>query len=162
MSLEQPISFTLNGVRRNAQVGVGTSALELLRDTMGLTGTKYGCGEGECGACTIRVDGLSAASCLMFAVELDGRSVTTVEGLVATPVGEALRQAFVAHGAVQCGFCTPGMMVQAAQLLERQPQPAADAVKTALEGNLCRCTGYQKIVEAVIDAGKALSGEGTR
>ena len=162
MSLTTEIRFTLNGVQQKAHAEVGQSALSLLREGLGLTGTKYGCGEGECGACTILVDGQSLNSCLMFAVDLDGREVTTVEGLAAARRGQVLRDAFVKHGAVQCGFCTPGMMVQASQLLERQPTPDAHAVKLAIEGNLCRCTGYQKIVEAIVDAGQALAREGVR
>ena len=152
MSLQVEIAFTLNGVPRRASVDPAMSALVMLREVCSLTGTKYGCGEGECGACTIRVDGRSVASCLMFAVDCDGREITTIEGMSADPVGQALQRAFVAHGAVQCGFCTPGMVMQAAALLERDPAPDADAAKRAIEGNLCRCTGYQKIVDAVVEA----------
>ena len=162
MSLDTEIRFTLNGVQQKATVDVGMSALAALRDVVGLTGTKYGCGEGECGACTILVDGQSLNSCLMFAVDLDGREVTTVEGLAAARRGQALRDAFVKYGAVQCGFCTPGMMVQATQLLERNPRPDAQTVKLAIEGNLCRCTGYQKIVEAIVEAGEVLAKETVR
>ncbi|MBL8318765.1 MAG: (2Fe-2S)-binding protein [Burkholderiaceae bacterium] len=162
MSLRVEIGFTLNGVRQSATVGPDTSALALLRDGIGLTGTKYGCGEGECGACSILVDGQSVNACLMFAVDLDGRSVITIEGLGADRRAQLLREAFVRHGAVQCGFCTPGMMVQATQLLARQPRPDAAAAKSAIEGNLCRCTGYQKIVEAIVEAGEVLAKEGVR
>ena len=162
MSLQIEIAFTLNGVPRRASVDPAMSALVMLREVCSLTGTKYGCGEGECGACTIRVDGRSVASCLMFAVDCDGREITTIEGMSADPVGQALQRAFVAHGAVQCGFCTPGMVMQAAALLERDPAPDADAAKRAIEGNLCRCTGYQKIVDAVVDAGRSLAEEKTR
>jgi carbon-monoxide dehydrogenase small subunit len=162
MSLQVEIAFTLNGVPRRASVDPAMSALVMLREVCSLTGTKYGCGEGECGACTIRVDGRSIASCLMFAVDCDGREITTIEGMSADPVGQALQRAFVAHGAVQCGFCTPGMVMQAAALLERDPAPDADAAKRAIEGNLCRCTGYQKIVDAVVDAGRSLAEEKTR
>ena len=152
------IDFTLNGVRQRSRVGAGTSLLALLRDVVGLTGTKYGCGEGECGACTIVVDGRSVNACLMFALDCEGRRVTTIEGLADDARAQALRDAFVAHGAVQCGFCTPGLVMQATQLLAQQPQPDEPTVKRALEGNLCRCTGYRKIVEAVVDAGRALPG----
>ena len=155
MSLTTEIGFTLNGVQRRVTVGVGMSALQMLRDVIGMTGTKYGCGEGECGACTIIVDGQSVNSCLLFAVECDGRELTTVEGLAGDPIAYALQESFVAHGAVQCGFCTPGMMVQATHLLATQPHPDAAAVKRAIEGNLCRCTGYHKIVEAIVEAGAA-------
>ena len=147
------IGFTLNGVQRRARVGVAMNALELLREVVGLTGTKYGCGEGECGACTILVDGRSLNACLLFALDCDGRDITTVEGLAGDPRARALQQAFVAHGAVQCGFCTPGLLVQAPHLLATQPRPDAASVQRAIEGNLCRCTGYHKIVEAIVEAG---------
>ncbi|OIR00399.1 nicotinate dehydrogenase small FeS subunit [mine drainage metagenome] len=153
MSLKHDIDFTLNGVRTRATVQVGMSTLELLRDTLGLTGTKYGCGEGECGACTILVDGVSMNSCLMFAVDCHGRQLVTIEGLAADQAGkraEALTAAFVEHGAVQCGFCTPGMMVQASHLLDKHPHADSEAVKRGIEGNICRCTGYKKIVDAIV------------
>jgi carbon-monoxide dehydrogenase small subunit len=152
MSLKHEIEFTLNGVRRRATVGVTMSALDMLRDVVGLTGTKYGCGEGECGACTIVVDGSSVNACLMFAVDCDGRDVTTIEGLAKSPCGATLREAFVANGAVQCGFCTPGMMMQASHLLATHPGADADTIKRGIEGNLCRCTGYKKIVDAIAAA----------
>ena len=153
MSATHEIRFQLNGVERRARVGVTMSALEMLRDEIGLTGTKYGCGEGECGACTILVDGRSVNACLQFAIDCDGRKLTTIEGLAGDARAQALAKAFVAHGAVQCGFCTPGMMVQATHLLATQPHPDAAAARRAIEGNLCRCTGYQKIVEAIVEAG---------
>ena len=156
MSRAREIAFALNGVQRKATVDAGASTLALLRDVIGLTGTKYGCGEGECGACTIVVDGRSVNACLMFALDCEGRRVTTIEGLADDARAQALRDAFVAHGAVQCGFCTPGLVMQATQLLAQQPQPDEPTVKRALEGNLCRCTGYRKIVDAVVDAGRAL------
>ncbi|HLT27914.1 MAG TPA: (2Fe-2S)-binding protein [Zeimonas sp.] len=155
MSLTHDIEFTLNGVRRHARVDVGISTLTMLRDVIGLTGTKYGCGEGECGACTIIVDGTSVNACLMFAVDCDGRDVTTIEGLESNPTAERLREAFVEKGAVQCGFCTPGMMMQATHLLEIQPDADAETIRRGIEGNLCRCTGYVKIVEAIESAAAA-------
>ena len=157
MPFNTEISFTLNGVKHMATVSAGMSALSMLRDVIGLTGTKYGCGEGECGACTIIVDGCSVNSCLLFALDCDGRELTTIEGLAGNAHTEALRQSFVANGAVQCGFCTPGMVVQSTYLLSTQPQPDAAAAKRAIEGNLCRCTGYQKIVEAIVDAGQKVA-----
>ena len=150
MSSTSEIEFRLNGVVTRARIAVEASALTLLRDVLGLTGTKYGCGEGECGACTIVVDGASVNACLMFAVDCDGRSVTTIEGLAANSTADALRDAFVAYGAVQCGFCTPGMMMQATHLLATHPHPDPETVKRGLEGNLCRCTGYKKIVDAIV------------
>jgi carbon-monoxide dehydrogenase small subunit len=145
-------------VQRKVTVDVGMSALAMLRDVIGLTGTKYGCGEGECGACTILVDDATVNACLLFAVDCDGRRVTTIEGLAGDPRADALRAAFVASGAVQCGFCTPGLVVQAAHLLAEHPHPDAESVKRGIEGNLCRCTGYRKIVEAVVAAGGAQEG----
>ena len=152
MSLKHDIGFTLNGVKKRVTVDVGMTVLDMLRDVVGLTGTKYGCGEGECGACTIQVDGLSMNSCLMFAVDCDGRSLVTIEGLAADPRADALREAFVEHGAVQCGFCTPGMVVQAAHILATHPDADAETIKRGIEGNLCRCTGYKKIVDAIESA----------
>ena len=149
MSPMHDIEFTLNGVGRRATVRVDMSALEMLRDVIGLTGTKYGCGEGECGACTILVDGASVNSCLMFAVDCHGRKVVTIEGLAADAKADALRAAFVEHGAVQCGFCTPGMVMQASHLLDTHPHADAETIKRGIEGNLCRCTGYKKIVDAI-------------
>ncbi|MBK7764932.1 MAG: (2Fe-2S)-binding protein [Sulfuritalea sp.] len=155
MSLKHEIEFTLNGVRRRVGVDVTMNALAMLRDVIGLTGTKYGCGEGECGACTIQVDGLSLNSCLLFAVDCDGRDVITIEGLANDSKADALREAFVEHGAVQCGFCTPGMIMQADHLLHKQPHADAECVKRGIEGNLCRCTGYKKIVDAIVAVGAA-------
>ena len=155
MSLKHDIEFKLNGVRRRATVRVGMSALDMLREVVGLTGTKYGCGEGECGACTIVVDGMSLNSCLMFAVDCDGRELVTIEGLAADATADALRAAFVEHGAVQCGYCTPGMVMQASHLLAAHPGADVQAIKRGIEGNLCRCTGYKKIVEAIASVSQA-------
>jgi aerobic carbon-monoxide dehydrogenase small subunit len=153
MLLNLEIRFTLNGVQRRASVGADMSALQMLREVVGLTGTKYGCGEGECGACTIIVDGRSVNACLLFALDCDGRELTTIEGLAHDARAQALQTALVKHGAVQCGFCTPGMMVQGTHLLATQASPDAAAAQRAIEGNLCRCTGYQKIVDAIVEAG---------
>ena len=149
MSLKREIGFVLNGVETRATVPVDMSALAMLRDVLGLTGTKYACGEGECGACTIVVDGVSTCSCLQFAVDCEGRTVTTIEGAGREPLGAKLEQAFVDCGAVQCGFCTPGMVMQAKHFLEAHPHPTRDEIKRGIEGNLCRCTGYVKIVDAI-------------
>ena len=153
MSATVDIRFKLNGVAMSTKVPVGMSALDMLRDLVGLTGTKYGCGEGECGACTIHVDGLSVNSCLMFAADCDGRDVVTVEGLASDTVADKLKQSFVDHGAVQCGFCTPGFVMQARHLLGKDPHPDETQIRRGIEGNLCRCTGYKKIVEAIAQAG---------
>ena len=152
MSANVDIAFTLNGVKREIAVPFGMSVLEMLREKLGLTGTKYGCGEGECGACTILVDGASINSCLMFAADCDGRELVTVEGVVVSEHGERLRDAFVAKGAVQCGFCTPGLVVQASHLIERNPGADEAAIRRGIEGNLCRCTGYRKIIDAIAEA----------
>ena len=149
MSLKREIGFLLNGVETRATVPVDMSALAMLRDVLGLTGTKYACGEGECGACTVLVDGVSVCSCLQFAVDCEGRAVSTIEGVSREPLGAKLEQAFVDCGAVQCGFCTPGMVMQAMHLLDAHPQPSRDQIKRGIEGNLCRCTGYVKIVDAI-------------
>ena len=149
MSLKREIGFLLNGVETRATVPVDMSALAMLRDVLGLTGTKYACGEGECGACTVLVDGVSVCSCLQFAVDCEGRSVSTIEGVSREPLGAKLEQAFVDCGAVQCGFCTPGMVVQARHFLEAHPNATRDEIKRGIEGNLCRCTGYVKIVDAI-------------
>lgn len=154
MSLTCEVEFALNGTPRRATVPVTMSALSMLRDVLGLTGTKYGCGEGECGACTILLDGVSVNACLLFAVDCDGRTVETIEGIAQDEANDALRDAFSEHGGVQCGFCTPGMVVQSKALLAKQPHANREAIKRGLEGNLCRCSGYVKIVDAVA----ALSG----
>ena len=156
MSIEQEINFTLNGGPAKARVPVTMDALTLLRDVLRMTGTKYGCGEGECGACTILVDGTAINACLMFAVDCDGRELTTIEGVQAgSPplVGAAglseLQHAFVEHGAVQCGFCTPGLIMQGMWLISRDPNLSAEQIKRGIEGNLCRCTGYTKVIDAI-------------
>ena len=149
MSLTREIGFVLNGVRTRASVPVEMSALGMLRDVMGLTGTKYACGEGECGACTIVVDGASVCACLMFAVDCEDRELTTIEGVAREPAGARIEQAFVDCGAVQCGFCTPGMVMQAKSWLDGHPHPTREEIKRGIEGNLCRCTGYVKIVDAI-------------
>ncbi|MBI4985887.1 MAG: (2Fe-2S)-binding protein [Rhodocyclales bacterium] len=153
MSPKHDIEFALNGIRQRVTVPATMNTLEMLRDVLGLTGTKYGCGEGECGACTIQVDGVSMNSCLMFAVDCDGRELTTIEGLANDTRADALRASFVEHGAVQCGFCTPGMVMQADHLLHKHPEPDAETIKAGIEGNICRCTGYKKIVDAIACVG---------
>jgi carbon-monoxide dehydrogenase small subunit len=149
MSLKREIAFVLNGVRTRATVPVDMSALTMLREVVGLTGTKYACGEGECGACTILVDGVSVCSCLLFAVDCEDRSLTTIEGVAKDPVGARVEQALVDCGGVQCGFCTPGIVMQATHFLHGHRHPDRDAIKRGIEGNLCRCTGYVKIVDAI-------------
>ena len=152
------IAFTLNGVKRELTVPAGMSALDMLRERLGLTGTKYGCGEGECGACTILLDGRTVNACLLFAADCDGRDLVTIEGVAVSATGERLRDAFVANGAVQCGFCTPGLMVQASHLIERHPGASEAEIRRGIEGNLCRCTGYRKIIYAIAAAAREEMG----
>ncbi len=143
------ISFSLNGATVKIEVEAWESALSVLRDHLGLKGTKEGCGIGECGACTILVDGKPVDSCLMFAPQLDGRRVQTVEGLSTDQRLHSLQETFLSCGSVQCGYCTPGMLMAAKALLDENPRPTREDVAQALSGNLCRCTGYVQILEAV-------------
>ena len=144
------IELTVNGERREADVWAGESLLFALRERLGLPGSKNACEQGECGSCSVLLDGQLVCSCLVLAAQADGHDVVTVEGL-ASGDGELhpVQDAFVRAGAVQCGFCTPGLVVAAADLLQRSPRPSDDEIREALSGNLCRCTGYQKILEAV-------------
>ncbi len=147
------IKFTLNGKPIEVDVDPNLRALDFLRDKMGMTSVKEGCSEGECGACTIIVNGRNVHSCLMLAVELDGKDVWTLEGLVEK--GETyISEAFVEAGAVQCGFCTPGFIISTKVLLDENPNPTDEEIEKALEGNICRCTGYIKIKQAVKLAAK--------
>jgi carbon-monoxide dehydrogenase small subunit len=149
MTISVDIEFTLNGRATRAQVPVGMSVLTLLRDQLAMTGSKYACGEGECGACTVIVDGISVNSCLMYAVDCAGRQLRTIEGLRSTDGLDPMQQAFVDHGAIQCGYCMPGMIMQAKYLAETQSGLTYDGMKRGLEGNICRCTGYKKVFDAV-------------
>jgi carbon-monoxide dehydrogenase small subunit len=143
------ITVTVNGHSHALTAIAHESLLHLLRDRLGLTGTKNACEEGACGSCTVRVDGQPVYACLVPGVQLDGAHVTTVEGLSGDAGLSALQRAFLAAGAVQCGFCSPGMLISADHLLATSPQPDEQDIRVGLAGNLCRCTGYQKIVEAV-------------
>ncbi len=146
------IEFTLNGRREAMELDPGRRVVDVLREDLGLTGTKEGCGAGDCGACTILVDGEARASCLMLAVQMQGREITTIEGVGRDGALHPLQQAFVDCGAVQCGFCTPGMVMTSLHLLQKNPHPDRQAVREGIGGNLCRCTGYHKIVDAVMTA----------
>jgi aerobic-type carbon monoxide dehydrogenase small subunit (CoxS/CutS family) len=148
---DMDIHVELNGKPVVWQVNPGEILLEVLRRE-GLLSVKWGCGNGDCGACTVLVDGKSMRSCLMLAGQVENRSVDTVESMGTLGEPHPLQQAFVENGAVQCGYCTPGMLLSAKELLDREPEPSAEQVKEALDGNLCRCTGYKKIIEAVQDA----------
>ena len=143
------VRLRVNGEDRTAQVHPAATLVELLREGLGLTGTKVGCGRGECGACTVLLDGEPVNACLVFAAQCEGMSVTTIEGLSTDGRLDSLQRAFVETGAVQCGYCTPGMVLSARALLDANPSPERDEIEDALSGNLCRCTGYVKIVEAV-------------
>ncbi len=142
--------LTVNGREAVVDAAAGDRLLDVLRGPLGLVGCREGCGNGECGACTVLVDGKAMVSCLMPALEAEGRSIATIEGLVG-PGGELapLQRAFVAHGAIQCGFCTPGMILAAKALLDANPAPTEREIRAALVGNLCRCTGYAQIVAAI-------------
>ncbi|MGD8961157.1 MAG: (2Fe-2S)-binding protein [Desulfobacterales bacterium] len=143
------INFTINGESKKLDIPAGITALELIRDRLALKGTKEGCGIGECGACTIVVDGRAVNACLMFAAQLDGREVLTVEGLAQTGDLHPIQEAFAEKHAVQCGFCTPGLLMSTSALLAEQPRPNRSEIVKAISGNLCRCTGYHSIMEAV-------------
>ncbi len=152
------IRFTLNGKVTEIDADPDRRVVDLLREDLGLTGTKEGCGIGECGACTILVGDEPRLSCLMLAAQLEGLVVTTVEGLDADGRPNPLQESFVRCGAVQCGFCTPGMLMAATARLRRHPHPDRAEIREALSGNLCRCTGYQKIVDAVETAARTADG----
>jgi carbon-monoxide dehydrogenase small subunit len=151
------IRLKVNGRDREILTAPTRTLLEVLREDLRLTGTKQGCGEGECGTCTVLLDGSAVNACLVLAVEAAGREVTTIEGLSKGRSLHPLQQAFIDHGAIQCGFCTPGMILSAKALLDRRPDPGEEEIREALGGNLCRCTGYQKIVEAVLAAAQAMA-----
>jgi carbon-monoxide dehydrogenase small subunit len=151
-----PLTMTINGHSVTVHVEADELLVDVLRDRLGLTGTKIGCNEGECGACTVIVDGQAVLSCLIPALRAQGRDIVTIEGLSDGDTLHPLQQSFVEHGAVQCGYCIPGFILSGKVLLDRNPHPTRDEIKEAIAGNLCRCTGYVKIVEAieaVADAG---------
>ena len=149
--MKVPIQLKVNGMAYKMEVEPRRTLLELIREDLELTGTKEGCSLGECGSCTVLLDGKPIKSCITLAVQANGREVTTIEGLEkADGTLHPLQQAFIDHGAIQCGFCTPGMVLSAKALLDENPKPTKLEVRQAIAGNLCRCTGYQKIVEAIL------------
>jgi aerobic-type carbon monoxide dehydrogenase small subunit (CoxS/CutS family) len=154
-----PVGFVLNGEPVTLEVDAVETALHALRKKLSLKGTKEACGIGECGACTIVVDGKAVSACLMLAAQLHGREVLTVEGLEREGDLHPIQQAFLDHHAVQCGFCTPGILMSAYALLREKPHPRREEIVESLSGNLCRCTGYQQIICAVEDAAERLSGK---
>ncbi len=155
------VQLKVNGEPRSADVPAETTLLKLLRESFGLTGSKLGCDVGDCGTCTVIVDGESVNSCLMLAARASGREITTIEGLANANQLHPIQHAFEELGALQCGFCGPGMIMSAKNLLDKNPEPTIPEIRDALSGNLCRCTGYTKIIEAVVDAGRAMSSTET-
>ena len=157
MSASRAISVTVNGVRRDADVPVRLMLADFLRQRLELTGTHLGCEHGVCGACTVLLDGRAVRSCLLLAVQANGRAITTVEGMASSDgTLHPLQAAFRDHHGLQCGFCTPGMLTTLVEFLGENPDPTPDEVRVAISGNLCRCTGYQGIVDAALDAAKRL------
>jgi carbon-monoxide dehydrogenase small subunit len=154
MEMKTLINFKVNGKGYDLAVEPNKTLVDLLRYDLGLTGTKKGCGTGECGSCTVIFNGKPVNSCLVLAIQANGAEILTIEGLKPPQGLHPLQQAFVEKGAIQCGFCTPGMILSANSLLQRNPNPTEAEIRTALSGNLCRCTGYQKIVEAVQSVNK--------
>ncbi|MBA7526191.1 Nicotinate dehydrogenase small FeS subunit [subsurface metagenome] len=152
--MKHKIRFTINREVKEIEVEPNKTLLKMLREDLDLIGAKEGCGAGECGACTVVVDNKPVNSCLMLAVEADGKEIFTIEGLSDGINLDPLQKSFIKHNALQCGYCTPGMVMSAKALLNRNPHPAEEDVKEALAGNLCRCTGYQRIINAVLDVVK--------
>ncbi len=158
--MSKEISFILNGSEVKVAVEGHHRLIDVLRGPLGQTGTKEGCGEGECGSCTVIIDGRAVNSCLYPALEAEGKTVTTIEGLQGTKNElSGIQRSFVEEGAIQCGFCTPGMIMSAKALLDSNPAPSDEEIRDALQGNLCRCTGYVQIIEAVKEAARKLKGK---
>lgn len=151
------VSFLINGREVSLSVAPNELLIDILRDRLHLTGTKRGCSVGECGACTVIIDGKAVASCLVLASQIEGKNITTIEGLRRDGEFDNLQKKFMEHGAVQCGYCTPGMIMSAKALLIENKNPSDEEIQRAIEGNLCRCTGYSKIIEAIKDAAKESS-----
>ncbi|MGI6097321.1 MAG: (2Fe-2S)-binding protein [Dethiobacteria bacterium] len=156
-----PVELTVNGQKYKVEVELKTNLLEVLRDKLGITSPKVGCNTGDCGACSVLLDGKLVKACLTNALSAQGKEVVTIEGIGRPGQLHPLQKAFHEHYAVQCGFCTPGMILAAKALLDRNPNPSCDEVKEALSGNLCRCTGYVKIIDAVMAAAKEMAGTET-
>ncbi|MCL2671705.1 MAG: (2Fe-2S)-binding protein [Clostridiales bacterium] len=152
--MKYQIRFTLNGEEQELYVPANYTMLRVLRDELNFMGTKEGCGAGECGACTVIADGRPVNACIVLAPEMDGMSIETVEGLAKDGRLTPLQEAFVSHAALQCGFCTPGFLMSATALLRENPHPAREEIIRAISGNLCRCTGYVRIIEAIEDAAR--------
>jgi carbon-monoxide dehydrogenase small subunit len=153
--VKQKISVNVNGTSHEMEVEPRLLLIDLLRNHLELTGTKLGCGHGDCGACTVLVDGKPANACLLLAVEVDGKKITTIEGLADGENLHPVQQAIIDYGAMQCGFCIPGMILSAKALLDETPHPTEEHVRDAIAGNLCRCTGYAKIVQAILSVSRS-------
>lgn len=158
--MRQITSFIVNGKSHELAIDPHILLVEVLRDELGLTGTKHSCGIGHCGACTVLIDGTPTLSCLALALTVRGKNIVTIEGLAKGTTLHPIQQAFIDYGAIQCGYCTPGMILSAKALLDKNPSPTRGEVKQALSGNLCRCTGYVKIVDAVLAAAEAMKKGG--
>ena len=154
--MEYKLHFTVNNQPVDLMIEPHLTLMEVLRESLALTGTKEGCGTGDCGACTVLLNGAPVSSCLMLAVEAEGMEITTVEGLATDDELHPMQKAFIDQGGVQCGFCTPGILMSSVALLARNPKPSEEDIREALSGNLCRCTGYDKIVRAVQAAAEAM------
>jgi aerobic carbon-monoxide dehydrogenase small subunit len=152
------VSVTVNGVAREAEVEPRTLLVYFLRESLGLTGTNVGCDTSSCGSCTVLLDGESVKSCTLLAVQAEGREVTTIEGMADDGQMHPIQDAFHRNHGLQCGYCTPGMIMAAASFLQENPNPTDEQVRESLEGNLCRCTGYQNIVKSILDAAGTMSG----
>jgi carbon-monoxide dehydrogenase small subunit len=159
MTTVAPLTITVNHVTYTINIEPNLTLVEVLRDTLGLVGTKKSCNEGECGACTVLMEGRPVASCLVLAMDAQDKNITTIEGLAEGEKLHPLQEAFVKHGGIQCGFCTPGMIMSAKALLDEKPDPTPLQVRTAISGNLCRCTGYQQIVDSVMAAAKTMGSK---
>jgi carbon-monoxide dehydrogenase small subunit len=155
----EQVGLTVNGTWYELSVQPWETLLEVIRDRLGLTGTKEGCGLGECGACTVIMDGKTVNSCLVLAVEADGRQVTTIEGLADGDELHPIQEAFIERGGLQCGFCTPGMIMSAKALLDENPHPSEAEIRRGIAGNLCRCTGYTKIMESITSAAENMGAK---
>jgi carbon-monoxide dehydrogenase small subunit len=153
------ITLKVNGIRYTVDVKPQRTLVEVLRETLGLTGTKKSCNEGECGACTVLMDGKPVASCLVLAIDAQGKEILTIEGLSEGENLHPIQEAFLKHGGIQCGFCTPGMVMSAKAFLDEHPKPTQTEVRKAISGNLCRCTGYQQIVDSIMAASKMMKRE---
>jgi aerobic carbon-monoxide dehydrogenase small subunit len=154
--MKKIIKLRINSIDYEIAVDHNRLLVDLIREELGLTGTKKGCGTGDCGICTVLMNGLPVLSCLILAIQTDGSEITTIEGIADGNKLHPVQQSFIDHGAIQCGFCTPGMILTTIAFLKKNHDPSENEVRSALSGNLCRCTGYQKIIEAVLDAAKIM------